>query len=156
MIHNYAGINVLQYTRLSLIRRSLSVIRLWGSPIHRTPHVVIPLTILRDHQYILTPNQIYGTDTYLCCDSLVRISDDEHHLTTGRFGSSSRVIQSQNPLRWPLATSHTAIHCFFANQSGPNSFHYSLPPTKCVCTSHPSKTISCPTHHTQPNRSQIA
>ena len=36
-------------TRLPLIRQSRLVFRLWGSPVHRTPHDVIPLTILHDH-----------------------------------------------------------------------------------------------------------
>ena len=35
--------------RLSLIGRSLSVFGLWGSPVHRTPHAVITLTIHYDH-----------------------------------------------------------------------------------------------------------
>ena len=35
---------------LSLIRRSLSVFRLWGSPVHRIPHAVITLTIHYDQQ----------------------------------------------------------------------------------------------------------
>ena len=37
-------------TRLSFSRRSLSVFGLWGSPIHRTPHAVIMLTIQYDQQ----------------------------------------------------------------------------------------------------------
>ena len=36
--------------RLSLIRRSLLVFRLWGSPVHRIPHAVITLTIHYDQQ----------------------------------------------------------------------------------------------------------
>ena len=32
-------------TRLSFIRRSLSIFGLWGSPIHRAPHAVIMLAI---------------------------------------------------------------------------------------------------------------
>ena len=35
--------------RLSLIRRSPSVFKLWGSSFHRTPHAVITLTIHYDH-----------------------------------------------------------------------------------------------------------
>ena len=36
---------------LSFIRRSLSVFRLWGSPVHQTPHAVITLTIHYDQQW---------------------------------------------------------------------------------------------------------
>ena len=35
---------------MSLIRRSLSVSGLWGSPVHQTPHAVITLTIHYDQQ----------------------------------------------------------------------------------------------------------
>ena len=35
-------------TWLSFIRRSLSVFPLWGSPVHRTPHAVIMVTIHYD------------------------------------------------------------------------------------------------------------
>ena len=45
---------IVDHNGLSLIRRSLSVFGLWGSPIHRTPHAVITLTIHYDqHVYML-------------------------------------------------------------------------------------------------------
>ena len=36
-------------SNLSFIRWSLSVFRLWGSPVHQTPHAVITLTIHYDY-----------------------------------------------------------------------------------------------------------
>ena len=35
---------------ITIIRRSLLVFGLWGSPVHRTPHAVIMVTILYDQQ----------------------------------------------------------------------------------------------------------
>ena len=61
---------------LSLIRQLLSVYGLWGSPVHRTPHAVITLTIHHDQQV-----------RYINCNGCTCI----HAHTYGRFETDLRL-----------------------------------------------------------------